>query len=366
MKILTIFFLLGFVCLSIFSWLFVDPNLIYLKTFYTGFYTQRTLVTSIYFFLISLVFISFWILNSKERNYSTVKNIIVILCIILFFSYPAIFSFDIFNYIATAKVTFLYHENPYIMMPIEFLGDPLLLFMHAANKIALYGPFWILLTGIPFLLGFGNFIGILILFRIAAILFFLATLKLIFSITKRVESVVFFALNPLVLIELLVSVHNDVVMMFLGIASIWLLVKKKIFTGIVIFALSVLIKYSTIFLLPVVMYLIYSHIVKKKINIDKIFLSCFILMFTIFLLSFIREEIYPWYFVWPLSFAALLTHKKILKGALITLSYGMMLRYIPFMLTGSYFGLTPVFKTTAMILPPLVFGIFVLIKRYAK
>lgn len=366
MRILYIFYFLIIFCLSFFSWLFIDPNLIYLKPLYTGIYTQRFLVSSVYFILISSLFILYWILFGKEKKYDKVKKNTLILCIVLFFSYPAIFSFDIFNYIATARVAFFYHENPYIMMPIEFLGDPMLLFMHAANKIALYGPFWIMFSGIPFLFGFGNFIITLISFKIIMILFFLATLKLIYGITKKVESVIYFAFNPLVLVEILVSSHNDIVMMFFAIAGIWLLYRKKIFTGIVFFVLSVLIKYATIFLLPVVLYLIYSHIFKKKIEVEKIFLSCFVLMFLIFVLSFIREEIYPWYFIWPLTFTSILLSRDSLKKILIALSYGLMLRYIPFMATGSYFGSTPMLKTILMVFPPIILGMFFVIKKYAK
>ncbi len=366
MRILYIFYLLGLICLAVFSWLFIDPNLIYLKILYSGIYTQRFLVSTIYFLLISLLFVLFWIMNNKEKNYPRVKKMSLIICAILLFSYPAIFSFDIFNYIATSKVTFLYHENPYIMMPIEFIGDPILLFMHAPNKIALYGPFWTLLTGIPFFLGFNNFLSTLITFKLLNILFFLATIRVIYLITKKSESVFYFALNPLVITEALISSHNDIVMMFFGLIGIWFLYKKRIFIGILFFILSILIKYSTIFLLPVIVYLVYSHMVKKKVNLEKVFFGCFILMFSIFALSFMRGEIYSWYFIWPLVFAGVISNNNTFKKILIALSYGLMLRYIPFMLTGNYFGSTPILRTILMIFPPTILGLYFVIKKYAK
>lgn len=366
MRITYLSYFLIVVFFAEFSWLFIDPNLIYFKPLYSGFYTYRFLVSSIYFLLISLLFILFWVLHTKEKKYDGVKKLSLLMCVILLFSYPAIFSFDIFNYLATAKVAFHYHENPYIMMPIEFLGDPMLLFMHAANKIALYGPFWILLSGISFLLGFNNFIATLITFKLLNIIFFIATARVMYLISKKSENVLYFVLNPLVAIEVLISSHNDIVMMFFALIGIWFLYKKKIFMGLTFFILSVLIKYATIFLLPVVLYLIYSYLAHKKIDVEKIFFSSFLLMFLIFSFSFIREEIYPWYFIWPLAFASLLSSKAILKKLLIALSYGLMLRYIPFMVTGSYFGSTPMLKTILMVFPPAVLGVILIIKRYAK
>ena len=141
-----------------FSYLFVDPNLAYLDKIYTGFaFQNRGVVSIIYLSLISVFFILYFYFLKKIKL-GSLKKIIFVSVILLLFAYPAVLSYDIFNYVFTSKVLFYYHENPYIIMPIEFINDPLLLFTHAANKVALYGPFWIILTGIPFKLGFGNFI----------------------------------------------------------------------------------------------------------------------------------------------------------------------------------------------------------------
>src|SRR5581483_4454944 len=99
------------------------------------------------------------------------KIIIGVSVSLLLLAYPTMLSFDIFNYIATAKVLFHYHENPYIIMPMEFIGDPLLHYTRAANKVALYAPFWIFITGSPYVLGFKNIFLILFNFKILNVLF---------------------------------------------------------------------------------------------------------------------------------------------------------------------------------------------------
>jgi len=260
-------------------------------------------------------------------------------------------SYDIFNYITTSKVLFFYHENPYLVMPIEFAGDSLLAFTHAANKIALYGPIWVSLTGIPYLFGFGNFILTLFSFKIFIIIFYFLTVFLVWKMSKNIISVILFSLNPLVVIETLVSGHNDIVMLFLALFSFFLLIKRKVFFAILFLALSILIKYSTILLLPIFSYALWKIIEKREVNWRTIFYFSALLMFVGFLLSPIREEIYPWYAIWFLSFIFLIPEKKILVFISIAFSFGLLFRYVPYMFFGTYAGLTPLFKLIATFTP---------------
>lgn len=340
---------------AFFSFLFIDPNLIYLKQFYTGFaFTNRVLAGIFYTILVVLMFFQFLILLSliKKRT-SNNKYIFLIIgttALILLFSYPAVLSYDIFNYFSTAKVTFHYFENPYIVMPIELVGDPMLLFTHAANKFALYGPFWILITGVPYILGLNNFVLTILNIKTVIALFYFLTIFLIHKLSKNIFSVVLFALNPLVIIEVLVSGHNDIVMMFFALSSFYLLQKKKMLLSILFFLLSILIKYATIFLIPVFVYFLFKKMKDKKVDMERLYIYSTLLMFLIFLLSVFREEVYPWYAIWFLSFSCLIKN-KLLSTITFTLSFGLLLRYLPFMILGTYFGPTPTIKIIVTIVP---------------
>lgn len=332
-----------------FSYLFIDPNLFYLKKLYTGFaFQERTITTTVFVVIIFLSFAYYLtllrLLQKKQLGLKEVKILIGVTIGILFFSYPTLLSYDIFNYIATAKVLFFYNENPYIVMPIEFLGEPMLAFTRAANKVALYGPAWILFTGIPYFLGFGNFLLTLFDFKLFAALFYIATIYLIFRMTNNVLSVVLFGLNPLIVIETLIGGHNDIVMMFFALLSFYFLQKKRILLFICLFIFSVLIKYATLFLLPAFLYTLWKMLKKQTINRRKVFFYASILMYIIFFLSSFREEIYPWYAIWFLSFAFLIPENKRLLLISLLFSFSLLLRYIPFMLTGNYFGFTPLLK----------------------
>ncbi len=343
MKLLILGYGLFLLAFTFFSYLFVDQNLTYMTSLYTAFATlNRELVALIYLIFISLFFL-FYFFFLRRITEKILMNVVVLSAVLLFFSYPAILSYDIFNYIFTAKILYLYHENPFIIMPIEFLGDPYLGFTHAANKVALYGPSWIGITSLPHFLGFNNFLLTLFNFKLFVMIFYFGIIYLIYKFTKNIGNVAYFALSPLVLIETFVSGHNDVSMIFFAFLSFYLLKKEKIILAIIFLVFSILIKYATILLVPVFIYYLFLRIKKRKIDWEKIYTYSFALMFVIFLLSPIREEIYPWYGIWFLAFISLSENKK-LKILGFTLSFGLMLRYIPYMYLGTHFGITPLIK----------------------
>src|SRR3989344_4229982 len=312
------FFFVGYpilIAFTLFSYLFVDANFIYLSLPFKGFNWQnQTMVTFVYLFLISSFFGFYIFLLRKIDSIQNLKEIIKFIpaFLIPIFAYPAMLSYDLFNYIATAKVLFYYRENPYLVMPIEFLRDPILLFTHAANKLALYGIFWIFISAVPYFLSFGNYIISIVAFKIFIATFYFGLVFLIWKLTKNKLSVFLFV--------------------------------------------SILIKYATFFLLPIFLFTIIQILKNKKIDWNKFYLFSFFSMFVIFILSFLREEIYPWYAIWPLTFLVLTTEKRKLINIYIGFSYGLMLSYAAYMYFGTYFGTTPFAKILLMLFPPV--GIF--------
>lgn len=352
---------------TIFSYAFLDPHIIQLKSIFTDFsFNQRILTTFFYISQVIIFFIFYgifiWFGVRKKIEIKDVIKLIMITTLILFFSYPVMLSYDILNYIATSKILFLYRENPYVIMPIEIQGDLLFSFMHAANKIALYGPFWLLITGIPHFLGFDNLLLTLFSFKIFITAFYLGTVYLVWKISKNILPVILFSLNPLIAIETLVSGHNDIFMIFLVLFSFFLLMRKKLGLAIFFFTASVLIKYTTLLLIPVFLFIVWKTIKKHEINWDKIFYYSSLLMTIAFLLSPIREEIYPWYAIWFLPFVFLIYKKKILLFVSVFLSFGLLFRYVPFMLLGTYAGITPLIKSIATFVPVTLICFYIILK----
>lgn len=306
-------------------------------------YAKSPVAAGIYTVLLLTLFI-LYALILRLKMLSTLKTywkFLLLIGCIFFLSYPAL-SHDIFNYILTAKVAFYYQENPYLVMPTELLGEPMLGFTRAANKYALYGPVWILSTWIPQALSFGNVLVSIYTFKLLVVSAYIAIGILIYQMTKSMRNVLSFVLNPLVIIETFVSGHNDVFMMALALFGIFLwntkhLSKKLLGFGFIL--MSVLVKGATIVLVP--LFLFFHTLSEQKRNTVALF--C---MFGVFLLTPFREEMYPWYATWFLVFVALLPigKRSFFYGAAYMLSLGLMLRYVPWIATREYGGTGPMIR----------------------
>ena len=354
------FYYLILIVFTILSWGFVDANALLpgIPSLHSIIYSKTLYPTVWYAVTVAVLFAwYFWTLYRVRKGFLTSKHVwylIISSVAILMWAYPAL-SNDIFNYIATAKVTFFYRENPYIIMPIDIPNEPSFAFLHAANKVALYGPVWIALTGIPHFLGMGNLLITLFTFKIFVIGWYLLLCYLIWIASgKKSWALAFFALNPLVTLSTLVDGHNDVVMMFFALSSFYLLGKKQYVGSVISLVLSVFIKYATVVLLPVYLYSLLLSTCGKRVNIKSQWVWCSIAMYLIFFLSPIREEIYAWYFIWPLTFLALVDKPTILHAASYGFSLGLMLRIVPFFYTRSWSGMTPLIKKIVTFVPPVI------------
>lgn len=345
MKKITIF-LWFFTILGLFFYSFtqVDLNLTLIrhplinqivKSFqYLG-YFQRPLSTYLYLFLLLMLFVlyfSFLILAKKGKlTRREFWLVIISTSVILLFSYPA-FSYDIFNYMFDAKTIVFYHASPWQYRPLYFVGDPWLSFMHWTHRPSVYPPVWIGLSLPFYFLGFNFFLPILFNFKILMALGFLGSVFILEKLLKEeketniILSLVFYAFSPLMLIENLVSGHNDIVMMFFVLLSLWLAAQKRKLLSVICLLLSVLTKYVTIVMLPIS---IFFGWLQKKISVITIYRYSLILVFVAFCILITKIEIQPWYLVWLMPFVVL-SKWKIIRPVIIGFSLGLLLRYTPF------------------------------------
>lgn len=364
------FYLLFLLLFDLVTWSFAGTNFPFItkNILFDAVHAKQWIPAVLYSVLVVGFFIFYFYLLSKTQKKlvksTFVWKLILLTIFMLIPSFPAFWSHDIFNYMATAKVTFSYRENPYIVMPIELPNEPLLSFMHAANKVALYGPAWIASTFIPYSIGRNNILGTMYAFKIFIALFYLGLCWLIWRISnKNIRMLAFFAFNPLVVAETLISSHNDVAMMFFALGSFYLLKQKKIGISMLFLIFSIFIKFATLFLLPIYLFALYLTVKKKSINWSSIWFWASITMYIIFFLSPIREELYSWYLIWPIVFVSLLPEQQFLQLETIAFSFGLLFRVTPFLLTLSWGGLTPTVKKIVTFIPPLITGAYYAIRK---
>lgn len=349
MKILKLLFpLYIFTILGLFLYSFtqIDLNLVISKypeilalqkSFqYIG-YFDRPLSAALFLVLLLLMFVCYLtflrLALQKKISKKTVWTIILITSGLLVFSYNA-FSYDLFNYIFDAKIVTFYHQNPYLHKALDFPGDPMLNFMRWTHRVYPYGPVWLGLTIPLSYFGFQSFIATFFLFKLIMTLSFLGTSFMIgkvfrkFSPEDEVFGIIFFALNPLILIECLVSGHLDIVMMFFAMTSVYLLIQKRHISSWILFIISVATKFATIFLLPI--FLIKSFDKKDEWSWDKLFYLATILMgLTILAASFQSGNFQPWYLVPFLAFATFVSKKPVVFIVSVIGSITALLNYIP-------------------------------------
>lgn len=361
---------------TVLSFGYVDPNMV-LSTnsvyeavhapLFQLVYYHRPYMTGLFFLIIVLLFVCYLyaVKHADTVSFSKKKVLpmLVGVVLLLVFSYPAL-SYDLFNYMTTAKVAFTHHENPYLIMPIEIANEPYLAFTRAANKVALYGPVWILITAIPHAIGSGSIWGTIIAYKLLSACMYAAFILLIWKMTQSWKNVLFFALNPLMLIEVLLSGHNDIYMMVFATLGILLWERKGVGNkvgAILSFIASFLIKGATVVLVPLLFV--------KNISRERMLLLVYYgLSAVFFIVAPLREELYPWYAVWLVATASLLDMKKhaLLIGVTVVLTFALELRHLPYMWMGYYEGPGPLLRTLLTVIPVGMYIVYVGIRHLVK
>lgn len=324
-------YIVASIALFLFSYTQVDLNLTLSqvsiwqgiqKVFqYVGYY-QRPLATTIYIVIISVLLIAYCLLliaaKKKTISVGSLWKLIIAVSVILVFSYPAAFSYDFFNYLFTAKTVLVYHQNPYTVTPLQFSGiDPWTNFMRWTHLTSAYTPFWIALSLVPYIAGLGYFLTVLFAMKFMIAGFYILACWALWKVTKSVMALSVFALNPLILVESLVSGHNDIVMVAFVLLAVvynknWLLL-----------SLSIATKLMTIVLIPV------FYLKKNALWM----LGAMLIGLAVVLL---KREFLPWYWVWIVPFVALNFDKPKLIRACTIISLGLLLSYAPYLYFGEY------------------------------
>src|SRR5579859_1218874 len=244
-KLVAILYLVVVFSLFLYSYTQVDLSLTLSRTSiyqsiekffqHIGFY-QRPFSAILYGIILLLLF-GFYLIflrwaNKKVLSRSYIWMLIIVTTLLVTFSYNA-FSYDLFNYIFDAKIITHYHQNPWIHKALDYPGDPMLSFMRWTHRTYPYGPAWLVMTIPLSFIGFQFFLLTFFLFKVLMASCFLGSVYYLSKILQKIRreeevfGMVLFALNPLVIIESLVSAHNDIAMIFFALVAFYFLINKK-------------------------------------------------------------------------------------------------------------------------------------------
>lgn len=342
-------------CLFLYSFTQVDLNLTlsrasWFQAIEKGFqyvgYFNRPLSTYIFIALLILLFSFYGLLLRKAiKNTITKKQFWILLFVItaiLTFAYNA-FSYDIFNYIFDAKIITHYHQNPYLHSALDFPGDKMLNFMRWTHRVYPYGPFWLVVTVPLSFIGLQIFLPTFFLFKLLMAGSFLGSVYYIQKISTKLFpkhalfNTIFFACNPLVLIESLVSAHLDIVMIFFSLMAIWMCINKKYVSSLGLIIFSAGIKFATGLLIPVFLSLFFFKKTKTTRFWETIFLISAALMFiTVGIESHSSGNFQPWYLLIVLPFASFIGKKSYIIIPTVICTFFALLEYVPFLYQGDW------------------------------
>lgn len=307
-------------------------------------YFQRPFSSELYIGLLVLLFMFYFLFLFFVKNNLLSKKqlwtVIIATAVLLTFSYNA-FSYDLFNYIFDAKIVTYYNQNPYFHKALDYGGEPMLAFMHWTHRTYPYGPTWLGLTIPLSFAGFDIFLLTFFMFKALLSVSYVGTAYFIGKILGRMSSkkellgVAFFALNPLVIIESLVSSHNDIAMLFFAVWAYYLYLNNKYIRALILLILSIGIKFATVFMFPV---LLFGLISRKSKNISWEVLTFYIcaLMTAAIIVASVRTNFQPWYLLYVLPFGALIPSKYFVSVPLVIMSITSLLMYFPYLYSGNW------------------------------
>jgi len=339
-------------------------------------YFHRDISWAIYliFIIILFIFHKWFIAHHKKVN---IHYLLIGMSAILLFSFPFL-SHDLFNYMFDARILTHYGKNPYFFKALDFPADKWTRFMHWTHRVYPYGPVFLLLSLIPSILGWGKFTLTLFLFKAIFIGLYVLSVILLAKLNKKWA--ITFATHPLILVEGLISSHNDLVALSFAVIGIYFLYKNKNKWGRVFFLLSFGIKYVSlpVFFLRAPMPkgigaffkkikdYIFNHSSKKSIlerlqQNQNVFL--FIMQILVIYYVIYTGEIQPWYFLALLAFIPFLND---FINKLWIFFFGLLLSYYPYIRLGVWDMVKGVNVKHAIIYVFLVINIIYLFIIYMK
>jgi hypothetical protein len=164
---------------------------------------------------------------------------------------------DVYHNVFDARILWRYGDNPNAVPPVAFPDDPLYPAVVAWSEFAsVYGPVWYAVSGLPYAVGGDDLRANVIGHKVLTAAFLLGTAVLAYLVAQRlrpgtgVAALVAVAWNPLMLFETAGNAHNDIVMIFFAMASLYALVSRRWLWVFPLLALSVAAKYVLLLLGP--------------------------------------------------------------------------------------------------------------------
>ena len=216
--------------------------------------------------------------ESKEADEKGIKRTFILIFIVSIIAGIILpnNSSDIYYYAAVGRLDSKYginmYEENFNDHQGDFADDEVIQASPGIEHKFIYGPLWATVCKVLGRVDTNSALGTLWLFKILNIIVHILNCYLIWKISKNRKLVLIYGLNPLMLFEGIINVHNDIYLILFSLLGIYLKKQNKIWLAVVSIALGSLIKYIPILLLP---YIINNEKIKNQL----VYLVEFVLVF---------------------------------------------------------------------------------------
>ncbi len=171
---------------------------------------------------------------------------------------PGLVSDDLYLYNLYGRTITVYGANPIYYPPSSFQADAHLQWVHWKDLPSSYGPIWLMLCAALSRLGAESITWMVIVYRVAAAILHLLTIAVLWSTLRSMRPrtaatrTIFYAWNPLVLLEVVGNAHNDVLVALFAVLLVTAAMRQVWLASAFFGACAVMVKpYALLLLAPV-------------------------------------------------------------------------------------------------------------------
>lgn len=171
---------------------------------------------------------------------------------------PGLLSDDLYLYNLYGRTIGVYGANPVIAPPSTFGADPHLPWVHWRDLPSAYGPIWLMLSAALSGAAGESVTAAVLWYRVAGLSMHLAVAGMLWTLLRKrrstaaLRATLFYAWNPLVLLEVVANAHNDVLVALFAVLLIGAAAQHRWLSAAFFGACAVMVKPFAIVLLPAV------------------------------------------------------------------------------------------------------------------
>jgi len=226
-----------------------------------------------------LAYVFFYL--TVEFTFSQLLIVALLIRLGLFFGSPTL-SDDYFRFVWDGQIR-SEGRSPYQSTPEQLIGElpedlsALYMSLNSKEYHSTYPPISQYIFSIPAWLGIQDISWSVTIIRTTLLLFEIGVMWLMFQLTASVSKVLIYALNPLVILELVGNLHFEGVVIFFILFAWWLYDKGYWIKAATALSFGILTKLTPLMFLPVLF---------KKLGFQKSLLSYIVIGLTLIIISF--------------------------------------------------------------------------------